>query len=170
MQFNSYSYLLLLFVSVLLFWNLPVRLRRGYVLILSVLFYATWNIYFLIIPVAMCAIAFWSSGKVRNGGSAGRGALWAGIAAIVAILGVFKYGQFAAENLNTIGNWLGLNSPSLAWRLALPLGISFYSFEAISYLLDTRQGRVKSASFGDLLCSSCSGRILSQARSFELGS
>ena len=151
MQFNSYSYLLLLLVSVLLFWNLPVRFRRGYVLILSVLFYATWNIYFLIIPVAMCAIVFWSSGKVRKGGSAGRGALWAGVAAIVAILGVFKYGQFAAENLNTLGNWLGLDSPSLAWRLALPLGISFYSFEAISYLLDTRQGRVKSASFGDLL-------------------
>ena len=63
---------------------------------------------------------------------------------------MFKYGHFVAENLNALGNWLGLDSLPLTWRLALPLGISFYSFEAISYLLDTRQGRVKSTSFGDL--------------------
>jgi alginate O-acetyltransferase complex protein AlgI len=150
MQFNSYSYLLLLLVSVLLFWNLPVRFRHAYVLILSILFYASWNVYFLIIPLVMCVIVFWSSSKIREGGSAGQHALWAGIGAIVAILGVFKYGHFVAENLSTLGSWLGLEPLPLAWRLALPLGISFYSFEAISYLLDTRQGRVKSASFRDL--------------------
>ena len=76
--------------------------------------------------------------------------MWAGVVTIVAVLGVFKYGRFATENLGILGNWLGLESPSLIWRVALPLGISFYSLEAISYLLDTRQGRVKSATFGDL--------------------
>jgi alginate O-acetyltransferase complex protein AlgI len=150
MQFNSYSYLLLLLVVVLLFWNLPVRLRRGYVLILSLLFYATWNVYFLILPVILCAIVFWASSKVQEKGPAGRRALWAGVGAIVAILGVFKYGNFVNENLRSLGNWLGLEPLPLAWHLALPLGISFYSFEAISYLIDTRQGRVKSKSFGDL--------------------
>jgi alginate O-acetyltransferase complex protein AlgI len=73
-----------------------------------------------------------------------------GVVTIVAILGVFKYGRFAIENLGLLVNWLGLESPSLIWRVALPLGISFYSLESISYLLDTRQGRVKSATFGDL--------------------
>jgi alginate O-acetyltransferase complex protein AlgI len=150
MQFNSYSYLLVLLVSVLLFWNLPVRFRHAYVLILSILFYASWNVYFLIVPVIMCVIVFWSSSKIRDGGSAGQRGLWAGIAGIVAILGVFKYGHFIAENLSSLSTWLGLAPLPLAWRLALPLGISFYSFEAISYLLDTRQGRVKSASFRDL--------------------
>src|SRR5262245_57828157 len=150
MQFNSYSYLLLLIVSVLLFWNLPARFRHPYVLILSILFYASWNVYFLVIPVIMCLIVFWSGSMIREGGSPGERALWAGIAAIVAILGVFKYGHFIAENVSSLSTWLGLEPLPLAWRLALPLGISFYSFEAISYLLDTRQGRVKSASFRDL--------------------
>src|SRR5262249_43199424 len=150
MQFNSYSYLLLLLVTVLLFWNLPVRFRHTYVLILSILFYASWNVYFLIIPSTMCVIVFWSGSKIREGGFAGWRALWVGIGAIVGILGVFKYGHFVAENLSTLSTWLGLAPLPLAWRLALPLGISFYSFEAISYLLDTRQGRVKSASFRDL--------------------
>ena len=67
MQFNSYSYLLLLFVAVLLFWNLPVRFRHGYMLILSFMFYATWNVYFLILPVILCAIVFWSSSKISEG-------------------------------------------------------------------------------------------------------
>jgi alginate O-acetyltransferase complex protein AlgI len=150
MQFNSYSYLLLLLVTVLLFWNLPIRFRHAYVLTLSILFYASWNVYFLIIPVTMCVIVFWSSSNIREGGLARGRALWVGVGAIVAILGVFKYGHFIAENFSTLSTWLGLEPLPLAWRLALPLGISFYSFEAISYLLDTRQGRVKSASFRDL--------------------
>ena len=64
MQFNSYSYLLLLAIAVLLFWNLSVRFRHGYVLALSVLFYASWNVYFLVIPMIMCVIVFWSSSKI----------------------------------------------------------------------------------------------------------
>jgi D-alanyl-lipoteichoic acid acyltransferase DltB (MBOAT superfamily) len=150
MQFNSYSYLLLLLLAILLFWSLPVRARRGYVLILSFAFYAMWSVYFVIVPIILSAIAFWSSARIRVGGSAGRRALWAGIGAIIGILGVFKYGGFASDNLGIVGIWLGFEPTPPIWRLALPLGISFYSFEAISYLLDTRQGRVKSASFGDL--------------------
>src|SRR5262249_60038265 len=120
MQFNSYLYLLLLLVIVLLFWNLPVRFRHTYVLILSILFYASWNVYFLIIPMTMCVIVFWSSSKIREGAFAGRRALWAGIGAIVAILGIFKYGHFVAENLSTLSTWLVLEPLPLPCRMALP--------------------------------------------------
>ena len=82
--------------------------------------------------------------------TADRQALWVGIGIIVLILGVFKYGSFFAKNLSAVANWLRSVLASANWHIALPLGISFYSFEAISYLLDTRQGRVKSASFADL--------------------
>ena len=85
-------------------------------------------------------------------------------------MGVFKYGHFVAENLSTLSTWFGLDLLPLAWRLALPLGISFYSFEAISYLLDTRQGRVKSASFSDLFLFIMFWPHLIAGRSFELGS
>ena len=150
MQFNSYSYLLLLCVLVPVFWLLPVRLRRAYVLILSFAFYATWNLYFLVLPLLLCGITFWSAGRIRSGGSSARRSLWLGIGVIITILGVFKYGRFVVENIGALAQWGGLDFPAAVWRLALPLGISFYSFEAISYLLDTRQGRVKSAAFGDL--------------------
>jgi alginate O-acetyltransferase complex protein AlgI len=150
MQFNSYSYLFILFIAVIVFWHLPIRLRRSYVLVLSFLFYATWNVYFVVLPTVLCVVAFVSSNKIRNDKCGGRQALWMGIGIIVLILAFFKYGSFFAENFGAIANLVGLPTPPLAWRIALPLGISFYSFEAISYLLDTRQGRVKSASFADL--------------------
>jgi alginate O-acetyltransferase complex protein AlgI len=150
MQFNSYSYLLLLAVAVLIFWALPVRARRAYVLALSFAFYATWSVYFLVLPVAICGITYWSGAGIRAGGARAKRGLWLGIGLIVSILGFFKYGRFFADNAAALGTWLGLDAMPIAWRIALPLGISFYSFEAISYLLDTRQGRVKSASFADL--------------------
>jgi alginate O-acetyltransferase complex protein AlgI len=150
MQFNSYSYLLILGVVVPVFWLIPVRFRRAYVLILSFAFYATWNLYYLALPLVLCGIAFLAAERIRRGGGSANRALWIGIGAIVAILGVFKYGRFAVENVAALAHWAHVDLPAIGWRLALPLGISFYSFEAISYLLDTRQGRVKSAAFSDL--------------------
>jgi alginate O-acetyltransferase complex protein AlgI len=150
MQVNSYSYLLLLLIAVLTFWSIPIRFRRGYVLALSFAFYATWNVYFVILPVMLCAIAFWSGNKLRAGGLGESRALWVGIGLIVTILSVFKYGPFVLDNISAVRESLGFAPLTMAWGLALPLGISFYSFEAISYLLDTRQGRVKSVRFGDL--------------------
>ena len=55
MQFNTYSYLLFLAIAAIVFWSLPVRLRRAYVLVVSLLFYASWNVYFLVLPLIICA-------------------------------------------------------------------------------------------------------------------
>jgi alginate O-acetyltransferase complex protein AlgI len=151
MQFNSYSYLLALLIVVPVFWHLPVRFRRNYVLALSFAFYATWNVLFLGLPLLISAIIYWSSNGIRKGEAAGRRALWAGVAGVLFILGFFKYGPFVTENLGIVLSWFGAGQVSVIPGWALPLGISFYSFEAISYLLDTRQGRVKTASFSDLL-------------------
>jgi D-alanyl-lipoteichoic acid acyltransferase DltB (MBOAT superfamily) len=150
MQFNSYAYLILLGLAVPLFWLLPVSARRIYVLLLSFAFYATWNVAFLVLPLMLCAIAYAASSGIRAGGPRAGRALWLGIGSIMLVLGFFKYGRFIAENAAAASQWLGLNLHVQPWALALPLGISFYSFEAVSYLLDTRQGRVKSASFSDL--------------------
>lgn len=152
MQFNSYSYLLCLALATIVFWALPIRFRRGYVLVLSLIFYATWNLYLVFIPFVLCTITFLCARVIsaNKGQPPARRALKAGIAAIVTILGIAKYRGFVINNLSLVIPWLHSHPLPSILMVGLPLGISFYSFEAISYLLDTRQGRVNSSSFIDL--------------------
>jgi alginate O-acetyltransferase complex protein AlgI len=150
MQFNSYSYLVFLSVAVLLFWCFPIRWRRGLVLVASLLFYASWDVRFLVLPAIICAVAYASASSIRQNPQRNGFYLSAGIATVLTVLGFFKYTGFVLRN---IGLATGSSAPE--WLMGvivfgLPLGISFYSFEAISFLLDARQGRVKSADFMDL--------------------
>jgi alginate O-acetyltransferase complex protein AlgI len=151
MQFNSYSYLLLLGVVVTLYWLLPAGTRRWYLLVLSLGFYASWNWWYVVLPVGLCAAVFPCARRMKQQpGQAGRW-LKIGIAVVLVVLCFFKYRDFFLANWNGVLQLLGQTPIELGWRLALPLGISFYSFEAISYLIDTRQGRVKEVRFSDLL-------------------
>ena len=137
MQFNSYSYLLCLPVVVAIFWALPVQVRRAYVIIVSLAFCATWNAYLVALPLAFSILTYVCAGAMRrNPATAPRTARF-GIALIVLVLAFFKYRGFLTGT-----TWFA--------AVGLPLGISFYSFEAISYLIDTRQGRTPSRSFADL--------------------
>ena len=73
----------------------------------------------------------------------------------LALLGFFKYFNFAAENYNTIVAALGLPDASLdfAFKVTLPLGISFYTFQSMSYSIDVYRGEAKAIrSFIDFAC------------------
>lgn len=149
MAFNSYAYLLSLSVAVSLFWVLPPAWRRPYVLALSVGFYATWNLLFAAIPFGVCIVAYVGAMRSNRNGTGSSAATAAAIVLIVAALAFFKYRAFIGENVELV---LGRGGSPLAalGGIALPLGISFYSFEAISYLVDARQRRIGSVSFMDL--------------------
>jgi len=137
MQFNSYSYLLCLPVAVALFWALPIRFRRAYVIAASLAFCVTWNVYLLALPLGLSILTFGCATAMRKTPASAPRLAALGIAAIVLILAFFKYRGFLTGTL-------------IFASIGLPLGISFYSFEAISYLIDTRQGRNSSRSFADL--------------------
>jgi len=150
MQFNSYAYLVFLALAVLLFWSLPVRLRRPFVLLASLLFYASWNLYFVALPMLVCVVMYVCGRGMAGDRQRSRFWLWCGVSAVIATLAFFKYRAFVWVNLSVLFHSARATPLSAAAAIALPLGISFYSFEAISYLVDARQGRVKSTSFLDL--------------------
>lgn len=150
MQFNSYSYLILLALAVMFFWALPVTTRRAYVLLLSVLFYASWTWLYAPLPFVICAGVFLCARQMTARPARARAALWAGIAFTLTFLIFFKYRLFLLDNVNGLLRLLRQSPVRTTLALSLPLGISFYSFEAISYLLDIRQGRVKKVTFMDL--------------------
>jgi alginate O-acetyltransferase complex protein AlgI len=135
MVFSSLSFLFLFFPFVFSFYLiLPSPLRNIYLLIFSLGFYAAGEGGYVLILVF--TIGFnWIFGLVieRAGKSRARWALVAtGVAVNVLLLAVFKYANFIAANLNGVqaGAW-----PALP-PIHLPIGISFFTFQAISYLLD----------------------------------
>ena len=139
---NSYFYLAFLLVTVSAFWTVPARGRRCLVLLASVAAYLISGGIYLAIPLAMAGIMYVCSslatGERRKPVFCG----W-GIALILAILGYFKYRDFAVANINAVLS--GISLPKFTTRPMdqLPLGISFCAFTAIAFLIDTAQGRIK---------------------------
>jgi alginate O-acetyltransferase complex protein AlgI len=150
MQFNSYSYLILLALSVAVFWAIPVGWRRVYVGLLGAAFYASWSWVYLPLPFLLSAAAGLCARRMVADPGRARRWLWTGIGATLTVLAFFKYRQFLIDNLNTALQLFGAHPVETTLAIALPLGISFYSFEAISFLIDTGQGRVKRVTFTDL--------------------
>jgi D-alanyl-lipoteichoic acid acyltransferase DltB (MBOAT superfamily) len=150
MAFNSYAYLLLLVPVVALYWALPLRARLPYIIVASLGYYATWYAAYLPLPVAVCAVTLACGRRIETGGARKRLWLKLGIAFALLILAFFKYRLFLLGLVAPLLKAAGL-STGTALDLALPLGISFFIFECISYLLDTHQGRVTKPAFQDLL-------------------
>ncbi|HEX3485339.1 MAG TPA: MBOAT family O-acyltransferase [Micropepsaceae bacterium] len=76
-------------------------------------------------------------------------AMWAGIVANVALLGVFKYFNFFSESFSQGLGAFGVHYSPAVLKLAIPLGLSFYTLQGISYLVDLREGKVERAGFLD---------------------
>ncbi len=150
MEFNSYSYLLALIPAISIFWALPVAARRWYVLALSLAFYASWGLQFAWLPLVICGGVFWCARRLAAEPENGRRWLLTGIGFVLTVLCYFKYRGFFIDNVAGLLARFGQAPAATAASVALPLGISFYSFEAISFLIDSRQGRVKNPRFWDL--------------------
>ena len=133
MNFNTLEFLLFLPAVLALHWALPHRLRWALLLAASLLFYFWWEPLAGLLLAAVVAVTWLCGlGAAREKPPAVRRACLAmALGACLGCLGVFKYAGFFA----------GLIHGGPAWRLLLPVGISFYTFQALSYVLDVYRGR-----------------------------
>ena len=118
------------------------RLRLGLLIAASLVYYGYWDVRFVPLLVGL-ALANWAIARLF---AAGLGRLWltAGVALNLGVLGFFKYINFFLANLFGA---LGFAAPQLA--VILPLGISFFVFQKISYLLDLRRGEGRIYGLGE---------------------
>jgi alginate O-acetyltransferase complex protein AlgI len=153
MLFNSALFFFFFPCVAALLYATPVWLRWTTLLLASTLFYATWDYRYLVIIFAIAAVAYIYGHAC--GHLAGRAARWALAGALVLILlplGFFKYANFVLDNMAPAFHAFSAAAPRPISGLILPLGISFYTFQLLSYCLDIHAGRYKpNESFGKLL-------------------
>ena len=138
MLFSGIPFLYFFLPAVMiLYFLLPGKLRNGFLLLASLLFYAWGEPKYVLLMVASI-VSFWGFGLAIEKSS--RKKLWLVLSIITgaAALGLFKYADFALENFNRL---TGMSIPLL--KLALPIGISFYTFQCISYAIDVYRGDAK---------------------------
>lgn len=139
MQFDSYTYAFFLPLVFVLYWALSKRLRWQNALLLtaSYTFYGWWDWRFLGLIIAT-SLSTWAASMAMDRQESCR-KLWA-TASIVFNLGIlfaFKYFNFFVESAGAVMQCLGMKADWPTLHIVLPVGISFYTFQAISYTIDT---------------------------------
>ena len=119
---------------------LPRRVRNIFLLVASLYFYA-WGESPAVLLLSMGLNAFlgWVIGRLRSRPGLARPILAAGVGLNLGILLLCKYTNFLVDNLNSVVAWFG-GVPVELHDVHLPLGISFFTFQAMSYLVDTYRG------------------------------
>ena len=141
MQFDSLAYLLLLLGTLVGFYGLGPRGRLGVLLVASVVFYGAWSVELLGLIAISAAVDFacglaLGSARVRRR----RLVLAASVITNLGILAYFKYAGFFVRNLQAL---LGDAVPGSVLEVVLPPGISFYTFQTMSYTIDVYRGQLR---------------------------
>ena len=143
MTFLSYSFVLFFLASAALYFAAPRKLKPGVLLAASLVFYGSLRLGFLALLAAEALAAFgfalWLEKRERRGRKA---AFILSLAVLLAPLLVFKYSDFLIQTVSAAVRGLTHGRPWEALGLALPAGISFYTFKALSYVIDVYRGRI----------------------------
>ena len=145
MLFNSLEYLLFLPIVFLLYWFVfkTLRWQNMLVVVASYIFYGWWDWRFLIL-IAFTTFCSYVSGIEIEKHRKGCAKLYAvaNICINLLILGIFKYFNFFAESLSAVFEGIGIILHPITLKLILPVGISFYTFQALSYTIDVYRGKL----------------------------
>ncbi|MEM9667209.1 MAG: poly(beta-D-mannuronate) O-acetylase, partial [Bacteroidota bacterium] len=150
MLFNSFEFLVFFPLVVMAYFAMPARYRWTLLLAASYLFYAAWKVEYLALIIASTLVDFWAGRQMarRDGPSARRPFLLVSLGLNLGLLGTFKYFNFFSESFRAASAYLNeavglpdLFADSLVLEVLLPVGISFYTFQTLSYTIDVYRGK-----------------------------
>ena len=147
MLFNSLNFLIFLPIVFLLYWFVfkPIKWQNLLVVVASYVFYGWWDWRFLFLIVLTTLCSFISGLLIEQYKGERNKQKWISAANIVlnlAILALFKYYNFFAENLQVLFNGFGIHLDWPTLNIILPVGISFYTFQALSYSIDVYRKKI----------------------------
>jgi D-alanyl-lipoteichoic acid acyltransferase DltB (MBOAT superfamily) len=142
-NFNSLEFVAFLLVALGAYWATRGTMRRLVLLAVSWRFYALWDLRFLGIVVAFTAVTYLVALRIEGARSTRERNRWLalGVGADLVALGFFKYFDFFVDSGRRLAEGFGFDGTGPAIEILLPIAISFYTFESISYLVDVWRGR-----------------------------
>ncbi len=148
MLFNSIDFAIFLPIVFILYWfvaNKNLKLQNFLIVIASYVFYGWWDWRFLSLILISTVVDYTvglllaNESKQRNR----KALLWTSILVNIGFLGFFKYYNFFLDNFVTAFSFFGREIPSNSLNIILPVGISFYTFQTLSYTIDVYKNKLQ---------------------------
>jgi len=147
MLFNSLGYLFFLPIVFLIYWflnNKKLEYQNIFLLAVSYYFYSCWDWRFLFLLIFSTALDYFTAIKMFESKTNNTKKVWFWLSILINLgfLGVFKYYNFFATSFAEALSNIGLQTNFWTIQVILPIGISFYTFHGLSYVIDIYKGRI----------------------------
>ncbi|MBQ7561903.1 MAG: MBOAT family protein [Synergistaceae bacterium] len=143
MLFNSWQYAIFFPVVFAIYWGLPEKFRWPVILVSSYYFYMSWNVKYVVLILFTTIISYLAAlliERYRENNSAKKFILAFTLIACLGVLFVFKYYNFALESFASLMSLFAIKLHPATLNLLLPVGISFYTFQTLGYVIDVYRG------------------------------
>jgi alginate O-acetyltransferase complex protein AlgI len=141
MLFNSIEFVIFLPVVFMLYWffvNKNLKLQNALLLLASYFFYGWWDWHFLFLLILLSLANYFIGIGIEKNETNRKRKIWfmLGLIANLGVLGLFKYYNFFINGFINLVSLVGYHMPRSTTKIILPLGISFYVFLSLSYIID----------------------------------
>src|SRR6185295_17774264 len=141
MLFNSLQFIVFFLAFFSILFSIPTGLRKPWLLIASCYFYMVFKPVYLLILLGVILIDFFTGIQIEKSKTQKRSWLIISLVSNVGILVFFKYFNFLNENITVITDYFDLKNNIPALKIILPIGLSFHTFQAMSYTLEVYKGK-----------------------------
>jgi alginate O-acetyltransferase complex protein AlgI len=144
MLFNSFAFWGFFTVIFAIYFLLPQKYRWLSLLLASYFFYGYWKIEFILLLLFPTLVSYFCARAMAATSSRSRKKLflWSGLLATLGLLFIFKYLLLFRQTLHDLAGYFFHVQPLATWKILLPIGISFYTFKILSYLIDVYYQRI----------------------------
>lgn len=146
MNITSLHFVLFTALALGVYYLLPRRPQNIWLLWVSYVFLITWNWRFAVVLGVITVINFLIALRIRVDGQGQRGLLWVGIGSNILALLLFRAADYYLPALEILFGRLGITTQQGGLQILIPLGLSYYILQAISYLVDVYRGQLKAES------------------------
>jgi D-alanyl-lipoteichoic acid acyltransferase DltB (MBOAT superfamily) len=142
MPITSLRFFAFTLVALILYYWVPKKIQNQLLLLISFLFYGLWAWHFPIVLLIVIFITYFLARAIVHQNHPRR-LLWLGISVNLLLLGYLKHYGFFLEKIETLIGDPSVVSVLRGWEILFPLGMSYYSLQAISYLVDVSRGQIR---------------------------